>query len=147
MINKDIADDQIADTISAFELGWQVIKLYFMIGLPTETEADLEQLIALVKDLRKIAGRKRKGAKLNVSVACFIPKPHTPFQWVGQLDSGAGPIPHLMVQERLRLSGIQVKWQNPEVSALEGSMVPGRQKTVWFAGGRLPDRMSNGRLE
>ena len=129
VINKDIADDQIADTISeAFELGWQVIKLYFMVGLPTETEADLEQLVSLVKDLRKIAWKKRKGAKLNVSVACFIPKPHTPFQWAGQLDLEQARSRIRWVQDRLRLSGIQVKWQNPEVSALEGLWSRGDRK-------------------
>jgi len=129
VINKDIADDQIADTISeAFELGWQVIKLYFMVGLPTETDADLEQLVSLVKDLRKIAWKKRRGAKLNVSVACFIPKPHTPFQWAGQLDLEQSRCRIRWVQDRLRLSGIQVKWQNPEVSALEGLWSRGDRK-------------------
>ncbi len=64
---------------NAFDLGWQVVKLYFMIGLPTETHKDLRALVELVKRFID-KGSNRKG-RLNVSVATFIPKPHTPFQW------------------------------------------------------------------
>ena len=87
VINKNINESEIVNTVqNAFDLGWQVIKLYFMIGLPTETQEDLEALVELVKKLRKIKGSKGRRGKINVSVATFIPKAHTPFQWADQLS-------------------------------------------------------------
>ncbi len=86
VINKNINENEIVETVKdAFSLGWQVIKLYFMIGLPTETTDDLQALVELIKRLRNIKiARQRKG-KINVSIATFIPKPHTPFQWAPQI--------------------------------------------------------------
>lgn len=133
VINKNISEDEIRDTVqNAFELGWQVIKLYFMIGLPTETDADLEELVALVKKLRKIKGPKGRRGKINVSVATFIPKAHTPFQWAGQLSLAESRAKINFLHHQLRLPGIQFKWQHPEVSWLEG---------LWARGDRRLSRL------
>ena len=133
VINKNISDAEIMTTVKdAFDLGWQVIKLYFMIGLPTETAEDVKALVNLVKALRKIKSRATHRGQINISVATFIPKPHTPFQWASQLslDEAEARIKHLQAQ--LKLSGIQFKWQNPRVSRLEG---------VWARGDRRLSRL------
>jgi len=124
VINKNISRSEILQTVQdAFALGWQVIKLYFMVGLPTETDADLRELVQLVKELRRIKpgpGANQRRGKINVSVATFIPKPHTPFQWAPQLSLAESRERIRFLQEQLRLPGIQFKWQNPEVSYIEG---------------------------
>ncbi len=84
IINKFIPDEQILETArEIYSRGWVTLKLYFMIGHPSETLADVQAIVDLCK--RVLAeGRKAPGgkAKLNVGVSTFIPKPHTPFQWV-----------------------------------------------------------------
>jgi radical SAM family uncharacterized protein/radical SAM-linked protein len=133
VINKNISEKEIIDTVKdAFNMGWQVIKLYFMIGLPTETDADLEALVILVKKLRKIKGPKGRRGKINVSVATFIPKSHTPFQWAEQISMAESRSKINRLHDQLRLPGIQFKWQNPEVSRLEG---------LWARGDRRLSRL------
>jgi len=90
VINKRLTAADIENSlIYAFEGGWRLIKLYFMIGLPTETGEDLEGIISVVSDAVNL-GRKILGGppRLNVSLSSFIPKPHTPFQWVGMDEEG-----------------------------------------------------------
>jgi radical SAM family uncharacterized protein/radical SAM-linked protein len=133
VINKNISEKEIIDTVKdAFNLGWQVIKLYFMIGLPTETDDDLEALVDLVKKLRKIKGSNGRRGKINISVATFIPKSHTPFQWAGQISLAESRSKIKWLHDQLRFPGIQFKWQNPEVSRLEG---------LWARGDRRLSRL------
>ena len=133
VINKNISEDEIVNTVqNAFDLGWQVIKLYFMIGLPTETDEDLAALVELVNRLRKIKNSKGRWGKINVSVATFIPKAHTPFQWARQLSLAESRSKINWLHHQLRLPGIQFKWQNPEVSWLEG---------LWARGDRRLSRL------
>jgi hypothetical protein len=133
VINKNISETEIFATVKdAFDLGWQVIKLYFMIGLPTETAEDLKALVDLVKALRKIKRPSRSRGQINVSLATFIPKPHTPFQWAAQLSLTESEDRIKWVQDQLKLSGIQFKWQAPKVSRLEG---------VWARGDRKLSRL------
>jgi len=133
VINKNISESEIITTVKdAFDLGWQVIKLYFMIGLPTETAEDLNAIVDLVKGLRKIKSASGRRGKINVSIATFIPKPQTPFQWACQLSLGESEDRLKRVQDALKLSGIQFKWQNPKVSWLEG---------VWARGDRRLSRL------
>ncbi len=81
VINKQITDNDIIDTIgSAYNSGWKLIKLYFMIGLPTETWEDIEGIVGLVKRIKSLYRK----LKLNITLASFVPKSHTPFQWAGQ---------------------------------------------------------------
>ncbi len=87
VINKGVTDqDLFAATGAAFEAGWETIKLYFMIGLPTETDEDIAAIGELVEKVVRVGreklGRRQRHLRVNVSVACLIPKPHTPFQWV-----------------------------------------------------------------
>ncbi|MEW5908204.1 MAG: TIGR03960 family B12-binding radical SAM protein [Thermodesulfobacteriota bacterium] len=128
IINKNLNDSEILETVqSAFDLGWQVVKLYFMVGLPFETDEDLNAMIDLIKELRRLnsGGRRRRGGvhprgTLNVSIATFIPKPHTPFQWASQISISEAKEKIGFLKKELKLSGIQIKWQNPEVSMIEG---------------------------
>jgi len=122
-INKNIDEDEIIKTVqNAFSLGWRVIKLYFMIGLPGETKEDLEDIGTLVKKIKE-SGKNRKSntnGKINVSVSTFIPKPHTPFQWERQntLEESREKIAWL--KNTFNKSRVNFKWQNPEVSLIEG---------------------------
>jgi radical SAM family uncharacterized protein len=121
VINKNISEDEIIETVStAFDLGWQLVKLYFMIGLPTETDADIEDIAELVRRLHKLRPKGRRGGNINVSVATFIPKPHVPFQWAGQLDAATARDRMQYLRRRVKGRGVEFKWQDPETSRLEG---------------------------
>ena len=143
VINKGITEaDLLAASKSAFELGWKLLKFYFMFGLPTETEEDLAAIPALV-------GRafgtvtNRPGRRINVSVATFVPKPHTPFQRARQLsiDEGQARVDYL--KRSLRGKHFQLKWHDPRQSYLEGVMSRGDRRLAkvvegaWRLGARL----------
>jgi radical SAM family uncharacterized protein len=86
IINKGLTEDQILNTVrEIYEGGWHLIKIYFMVGLPTETNEDLEAVVELTNKISGLAPRGRKRNVLNVSIATFVPKAHTPFQWLPQL--------------------------------------------------------------
>ncbi|CAB5146018.1 FIG092679: Fe-S oxidoreductase / FIG017108: hypothetical protein [Olavius algarvensis associated proteobacterium Delta 3] len=121
VINKDISEEDILQTVqNAFDLGWQVIKLYFMIGLPTETREDVEAITGLIANLRRIRSPGKRRGKFNVSVTTFIPKPHTPFQWASQLPLEESRERLAWLKEHLRDQRVQLKWQDPRVSLIEG---------------------------
>jgi len=89
VINKYLHEEELITNLSqVFAEGWDLIKLYFMIGLPTETREDVHEINRLVRrilnEARKIMSRRR-GPRINLSINLFVPKPHTPFQWEGQL--------------------------------------------------------------
>ncbi len=126
VINKNITKEEIINTVNnAFDMGWNIIKLYFMVGLPTETKEDLRELIELVKDIRDFKVFKGRKKKINVSVATFIPKAHTPFQWEPQISLEESKKRINFVRENLKIRGVNVKWQNPEVSVIEGMFARG----------------------
>jgi radical SAM family uncharacterized protein/radical SAM-linked protein len=128
VINKNITEADIVETVdNAFSLGWKLIKLYFMVGLPTETHADLEAIVTLVKRIKSIVKQRGRGQKITVSVATFVPKPHTPFQWEPQIRLETALEKINWLKENLKLPGVQVKWQDPRVSVIEG---------VWARGDR-----------
>ena len=129
IINKNITFDDVARTVQdAFALGWQVIKLYFLIGLPFESEEDLDAISATVRELKKIKGPRRRRGQINVSLTTFIPKPHTPFQWASQipLEQSMARLERLKAQ--LKIRGVQVKWQHPQMSILEGVLARGDRR-------------------
>lgn len=128
-INKNISEKEIVETVQdSFDLGWQVIKLYFMIGLPSERKEDIQGIVDLVKKLRKIKGENGKWGKINVGVSTFIPKPHTPFQWEPQLSMDEAKKRISWIKSKLKIPGIKVKWHNPETSALEGLFARGNRQ-------------------
>ena len=132
VINKGITESDVSRTIAAaFSAGWNLIKLYFMIGLPFETEADREAIGVMCRRLLKEARKRRGGARFNVSVSLFVPKAHTPFQWSEQMGIEASRRALAEVKASLAGSGkrgargIRMKWSAPEISFLEGVMSRG----------------------
>ena len=131
-INKNITATDIENTVlNALDMGWKTIKLYFMIGLPTETDDDIKAIEELVKNLRKHKkdGKgKNLNIKLNISVSTFIPKTHTPFQWCSQISLNDSKKKITYLKNQLRHSGIHFKWQNPETSFMEGLWARGDRR-------------------
>ena len=126
IINKNLTEDSILSTVeNAMTLGWKNIKLYFMLGLPFETLEDIEAICRLS---RRLASSYAKGKKtINVSTTCFIPKAHTPFQRVPQISLTEAREKLQYLKNNLRHPKINLKWQSPEMSLLEG---------VWSRGDR-----------
>ena len=126
VINKNITEEEIIHTTTgAYRLGWNLVKLYFMVGLPTETDADLDGIETLVRAIRKARPGGKRQFNINVSIAQFIPKSHTPFQWVRQEDPESARDKIEMLRSRLKMPGVGFKWQNPETSFLEGLFARG----------------------
>ena len=129
VINKNITYDDIANTVEdAFSLGWKVIKLYFMIGLPTETEDDIAAIVQLVNDLKRIKSVGNKRGRLNISVTSFIPKPHTPFQWVSQISMAHSKRIIDQLKNEFHGTSVHLKWQHPSMSILEGALARGDRR-------------------
>jgi len=127
VINKPVSDQDLMDAAGTiFRSGWSIIKLYFMIGLPTETEQDLDGIIRLAGELLAQGKRNSKRfVQLNVSVSTYVPKPHTPFQWMGQATSEEVRAKQAYLTKGLRKRGITLKLHNPETSLLEGAFARG----------------------
>jgi radical SAM family uncharacterized protein len=129
-INKNITDASLLDTAGkAFERGWTSFKLYFMVGLPTETLEDVAGIISLVDKVRE-QGKKASGRKpmIRVSVAAFVPKPHTPFQWSKQEDEASLKTKQELLQKYLQQKGVRLAWHDPNVSLLEAVMARGDRR-------------------
>ncbi|MBT9140526.1 MAG: hypothetical protein DDT30_01104 [Dehalococcoidia bacterium] len=128
VINKNISEaDMIGAATDAFAAGWTGIKLYFMIGLPTETDEDVEGITALVRKV--MAAYKQAGCRgkprVTVSVSVFVPKAHTPFQWAGLIPRDEVLRRHNVLRQSLRATGAQYKWHGVEPSLLEAALARG----------------------
>lgn len=122
VINKQgFEEEQIFGAIrTAAGAGWESVKLYFMIGLPTETQADLDELVRVARESARIARReRRRGFGLTVSASSFVPKPHTPFQWMAQDPMEVLRQKQDYLRARLREARIAFKWHSVEASFLE----------------------------
>lgn len=118
VINKGISEaDLLATCRAASELGWRQLKLYFMFGLPTETEDDMVAMVDLAKKASQQAGGR---ATIAVSAATFVPKAHTSFQWEPQLTIEEGFSRIDFLKGRLRGRQFKLKWHDPRLSFLEG---------------------------
>ncbi|MDR3090437.1 MAG: TIGR03960 family B12-binding radical SAM protein [Desulfobulbaceae bacterium] len=143
-INKGITEEDLVATCqAAFALGWQGVKLYFMIGLPGETADDIQAIIDLCRRIRLASGAFGGGKKnVSISVGVFVPKAHTPFQWHGQLGIDEGRERITFLRGHLP-KGVSIKWQIPEQSFLEGVLARGDRslakliETAWRMGARL----------
>jgi len=130
VINKGMSDEEILQGCSnILEAGWQTLKLYFMIGLPTETAEDLQGIVDLV---RRIVALPRAGRRLtlNVSVSPFVPRAHTPFQWQRQCSMEEIAEKERFLRERLRHRSVQLSLRDPQLCALEGAFARGT-KELW----------------
>jgi len=116
VINKGFTDEEILATATRiFSAGWNLIKLYFMIGLPTETTEDIEGIVKLCREIARLDRRKN----LNVSIATFVPKPQTPFQWEGCEHRDSIIKKQQYIKESLRSRTVQVKYHDHRLSLLE----------------------------
>ena len=121
VINKDFTEEEYKETLKKlFTEGWKHIKLYFMIGLPTETQNDINGIISMAEmALRK--GKEITGSRVNVNVgiSAFVPKAHTPFQWLGQLSYEELRARQNFLRNAFKRKGINFKGQHVELSLLE----------------------------
>ncbi len=135
-INKDISTEELLKTSEeAFKLGWKLIKLYFMIGLPFEEDSDVDGIVCLCEELWKMGKPYRGG--LHVGVSTFVPKPHTPFQWFGQRERDYIKDKISFLMERFKkLKGVELKWHEPAQSFWEAVLARGDRrlsKVIWRA--------------
>ena len=142
VINKNLTEESIRSTVeNALALGWKTIKLYFMLGLPFETQADLEAICTLSTDLAQSYAKGHKN--INVSTTSFIPKPHTPFQRISQISLDRAKENLSYLKTHLTHKKVKLKWQDPQMSILEGVWARGDRRlsgllvTAWEKGCRL----------
>jgi len=145
IINKPISTDQVLDVArEVFTRGWRTVKLYFMIGLPGEKMDDLLAIADLAKAVRA-AGRKAHGrkAQVNVSVNVFVPKPHTPFQWVGLEPADSIREKQALLRRELRGRGLKLDYSDVEATLLEAVLARGDRRLgpvvqrAWELGARF----------
>ncbi len=146
VINKKLNDREIRDALTfAFEGGWKLVKLYFMAGLPTETKEDLDGIVALVRAGLEL-GRFILGSypRIHVSLSSFIPKPHTPFQWLGMEDEAALVEKQSYVRAELRRhKTVEFKTHDVAASVLEAVFSRGDRRLgrvlagAWKRGARF----------
>ncbi len=143
VINKNNTEDDLLRAMNlAWERGWRRIKLYFMIGLPTESMEDVQGIVDLVKKV-VAAGRKFGKNEVHVSISPFSPKPHTPFQWEAQDDTGTMMNKIRRIREGLPHKEVELSWRDPSVSLLETAMGRGGRELsdviyqAWKAGARF----------
>ncbi|UMZ72878.1 TIGR03960 family B12-binding radical SAM protein [Natranaerofaba carboxydovora] len=132
VINKKVTEKNLLDASrAAFESGWHTLKLYFMLGLPTETYDDLDAMVNLVQkvqELYKQINKNTKRLKLNVSTSIYVPKPHTPFQWKGQITMDEMNNRQNYLREKLKSKSINFSWSDPETSYIEAFLAKGDRK-------------------
>ena len=141
-INKLVSEQDILTAAeNAFANGWTSVKMYFMVGQPTETDFDVEEIIRIASEVRAI-GRRHVGgrARVRVSTSNFIPKAHTPYQWIGQTDSETLRRRHRILRDGCRRAKVQFSWEDPEKSLLEAVLSRGDRRvadvieTAWRLG-------------
>ncbi|ORJ58702.1 TIGR03960 family B12-binding radical SAM protein [Geothermobacter hydrogeniphilus] len=129
VINKGISEaDLLAATEAAYALGWRVIKLYFMIGLPTETDEDRRGIIELAARVKRTGRGTEGGADANVSVSTFVPKPHTPFQWEAQIGVEETLARQNQLRDGLKKRKLRLKYHEARMSLLEGVFARGDRR-------------------
>jgi radical SAM family uncharacterized protein len=130
VINKNVTDEDLYEAVgTAFRLGWDSVKLYFMLGLPTENDEDLEAIARVAEEVWRLHkhARPSRGLRLAVSCATLVPKSHTPFQWEAQT-----PIDEVVrkqgVLRRAMSRKIKLSWHDPQQSFLEGALARGDRR-------------------
>lgn len=149
VINKGVTDADYEEALAAaFAAGWDQVKLYFMVGLPTETDADLDGIVEMARRAhrihRRVAGESgRRRLQVTVSTSPFVPKPHTPFQWEPQLPREELDRRQRHLRSRLRGGGFRYRWHRPDQSFLEAVLARGDRRLgrvlllAWRAGCRF----------
>lgn len=132
VINKGITEEDIYGAVSqAIDLGWTHIKLYFMIGLPTETYEDLDGIADIARNIMNIKKEKGGGIgrfSVTVSVSNFVPKAHTPFQWAAQDTAQSFRDKHNYLRDKLKIKGVTFNYHDDDTSVLEAIIARGDRR-------------------
>ena len=144
-VSKVVDEQDLLDAArNAFEQGWTSIKLYFMVGLPTETMSDVEGIVDWASQVKQI-GRQIVGnrARVRVSTSNHVPKAHAPFQWARQETPAELEPKHQMLKQMTRRARLDLSWNDPQESILEGVLSRGDRRlapvieTAWRNGARF----------
>ena len=131
VINKGVTEENLLEAVgAAYRQGWKQVKLYFMMGLPTETDEDIIGIADLAKKVVDLytAIKGRRGVKVTVSVSCFVPKAFTPFQWFGQRSLAEFERKQRLLKDHIRDRAIHYTYHDARVSLLEGVLARGDRR-------------------
>ena len=148
VINKNVTEDDLLNTCRiAFEGGWNGIKLYFMLGLPTETDEDVVGIADLAADVlhvwRQSSPNKQRGVRITVSTSCFVPKPHSPFQWEAQVTMDEYRRRVNLLRDSITARNVQYNWHDADTSFIEAALSRGDRRVggvieaAWRRGARM----------
>ena len=131
VINKGVTEEDLMTACgAAFRQGWKQVKIYFMMGLPTETDEDVIGIARLAKKVvdlyTEIKGKR--GVKVTISVACFVPKPYTPFQWFGQVPLAEFERRQHLLKEHITDRAITFNYHDARLSVIEGAFARGDRR-------------------
>lgn len=147
-INKNVTEEDLLHTCEiAFAGGWNSVKLYYMLGLPTETDEDIIGIAEMANQVlhcwRENAKNKNRGVKITISTSCFIPKPHSPFQWEAQITKEEYLRRVNLLRSSITARNVTYNWHDAETSIVEAVLSRGDRRLgkvleeVWRQGGRL----------
>ena len=147
-INKNVTEEDLLNTCRiAFAGGWNSVKLYYMLGLPTETDEDIVGIAkmadAVLHCWRLYAKNKNRGVKITISTSCFIPKPHSPFHWEAQISIEEYLRRVNLLRSSITARNVTYNWHDAETSLIEAELSRGDRRVadaieaVWRDGGRL----------
>lgn len=130
VINKHIPEEELLATAAmAFERGWTSLKLYFMLGLPTESDEDVEKIVELIHKVKAQGSKATKRVpQIRLTLSTFVPKPHTPFQWVAQERAETISRRHELLKRGLAKRNVKFSWQDTRVSLMEAVISRGDRK-------------------
>ena len=133
VINKNLTEDEILNTCAqAFEGGWNNVKLYFMLGLPTETDEDVlgiaDLVYKVIQKWKEFATNKKRGLRVHVATAYFVPKPHTPFQWESQITPEEYLRRCRLLKSHFYSKSIEYNYHAPDLSRLEAVFARGDRR-------------------
>ena len=146
VINKNVTEENLLNACeAAFAKGWKTVKLYFMMGLPTETDEDILGIAELAQKVANLYREttNRRDVKITVSVSCFVPKPFTPFQWFGQISAEEFERRQQLLKNAIRDKAITYNYHNAKLSVLEGIIARGDRRlakvieTAWKNGAKF----------
>ncbi len=148
VINKNVTEEDLLNTCAiAFSGGWSTVKLYYMLGLPTETDEDILGIAEMANQVlhcwRQNAKNKNRGVKITISTSCFIPKPHSPFQWEAQISTEEYMRRVNLLRSAITARNVVYNWHDAETSLIEAVLSKGDRRVadaielVFRRGGRL----------
>ena len=145
VINKNLTEEEILTTCAnAFSGGWNNVKLYFMLGLPTETDEDVlgiaDLVYKVIQTWKEHASNKKRGLRVHVATAYFVPKPHTPFQWEKQIDPQEYLRRCRLLKDHFYSKSIEYNYHTPDISRLEAVTARGDRRLAPV----LVEAMKNG---